>query len=74
MQEGANVVIGTRTVGEELLEKARQRTEKYEGENLVFKTDVSDESSLQELFAHAMERFGAVDIIEMCIRDRDWFP
>lgn len=63
MQEGANVVIGTRTVGEELLEKARQRTEKYEGENLVFKTDVSDESSLQELFAHALERFGAVDII-----------
>ncbi len=63
MQEGANVVIGTRTVREELLEKARERTERYEGENIVLQTDVSEEASLHRLFDQALEHFGAVDIV-----------
>lgn len=63
MQEGANVVIGTRTVREELLVKAKERTAQYEGENLVFQTDVSDEDSLNTLFDETLEHFGSVDIV-----------
>lgn len=63
MQEGANVVIGTRTVGEDFIQKTKERNERYEGKSMVFQTDVSSEESLKSLFENALKNFGAVDII-----------
>lgn len=63
MQEGANVVIGTRTVGEDIVLKTQKRNELYEGKTMVFQTDVSDEESVNCLFDNTLENFGAADIV-----------
>lgn len=63
MTEGANVVIGTRTIWEDLTSTVKRRNEEYEGRCIVVQTDVSVESDLDILFNRTLLEFGAVDIL-----------
>ena len=59
--EGCSVVIAARDA--ERLERAAEEIRSSGGEALAVKTDVTDEMSVEALFAAVTERFGRLDIL-----------